>query len=200
MQFEETNHHYYCNGERCPSITQVISYRFKDKYKGVDPKVLENAARLGTQLHSAIELYETLGIANEELVEVSNYIKLKEQEKFEVLENEIPIVLRYKDMTICGRLDMKIKEDDEIGLGDIKRTYELDVKYLCYQLNLYRLAYMQCYDGNLTFLRGLHLRNKIKRYVAIPIKEDMAYELLEDYYQNVYLKENLYGTKKTNNN
>ena len=110
MQFEEANHAYYCNGVRCPSITEVVSHAFPDKYKGVDKNVLENAANKGTQLHASIEAYEKLGIVNETLQEVKNYIKLKDKNKFEVVENEIPIILRYKDMTICGQLDEIIKE------------------------------------------------------------------------------------------
>lgn len=190
LQFEETNHTYYYNGVRCPSVTQVLSYLYPNKYKGVSKEVLDNASKRGTAIHNAIELYEKFGLEMDEIEELDNYIKLKEKNDFSVIMSEIPVVIRYKDMCICGRLDEIVKEEDLIGIADIKATYELDRDYLISQTNLYRLGVHQCYDFKIDFLRGIHLRKNIKKYVALPIQEQTAYDILENYYENVFKKEN----------
>ena len=70
------------------------------------------------------------------------------------------------------------------GLADIKRTATLDKQYLAYQLNLYRIAYRQCYGIEAKFLRGVHLRENVRKFVEIPINEKMAMELVTQYILN----------------
>jgi hypothetical protein len=76
-----------------------------------------------------------------------------------------------------------LTEGEQIGLGDIKRTSALDKNYLAYQLNLYRIAYQQCYGTQIGFLRGLHLREDTRKYVTLPINENLAYEILNEYFK-----------------
>ena len=40
---------------------------------------------------------------------------------------------------------------------------------------------MQSYGKDIKFLKGLHLREDIRKYVNIPINEKMALELLNEY-------------------
>ena len=81
----------------------------------------------------------------------------------------------------AGRLDLVLMMDDKTGLADIKRTSTLDKEYLAYQLNLYRIAYQQCYGVQIDFLKGLHLREDVRKFVNIPIKESLAWELIEEF-------------------
>lgn len=181
LEYIDESHTYIYNGIVYPSITQMLNVKFGKKYDGIPKEVLERAAERGTALHKAIENYETQGIDSDDL-ELHNYKFLKRAYKFECIGNEIPIVLFQDDEAVaCGRLDLVLKDGDRIGLGDIKRTATLDKEYLAYQLNLYRIAYQQCYGQNIEFLRGIHLRNDIRKYISLPINEDLAKTIIDDY-------------------
>ena len=93
------------------------------------------------------------------------------------------MLFRNGEAVAAGRLDLVLTKDGNIGLGDIKRTSTLDKEYLAYQLNLYRIAYQQCYDTEISFLSGLHLRNDVRKYIDLPINEKLATELLNEYFE-----------------
>lgn len=181
LEYIDESHTYIYNGIVLPSITQMLKVKFGKKYDGIPKEVLERAAERGTALHKAIEAYETQGIDSDDQ-ELHNYKFLKRAYNFECIGNEIPIVLfQDGEAVACGRLDLVLKDGDRIGLGDIKRTATLDKEYLAYQLNLYRIAYQQCYGQNIEFLRGIHLRNDIRKYISLPINEDLAKTIINDY-------------------
>lgn len=181
LEYIDETHTYIYNGIVLPSITQILKVKFGKKYDGIPKEVLERAAERGTALHKAIENYETQGIDSDDQ-ELHNYKFLKRAYKFECIGNEIPIVLfQDGEAVACGRLDLVLKDGDRIGLGDIKRTATLDKEYLAYQLNLYRIAYQQCYGAEISFLRGIHLRNDIRKYISLPINEDLAKTIIDDY-------------------
>lgn len=181
LEFIPDIHQYLVDGICVSSITQILKIKFGNKYKNVDETVLQRASIRGTETHRAIEYFEKYNINDENSIELRNYKFLKRAYKFECLDNEVPVIL-FKDNepVACGRLDLVLEENGETGLGDIKRTSVLDKEYLAYQLNLYRIAYQQCYDTEIKFLRGLHLRNDIRKYIDIPINEEMAISLLND--------------------
>lgn len=185
LEYFDDIHQYLVDGICVPSITQMLKLRFKNKYSMVNRVTLERASERGTEVHNAIEKYCKTGI-EEDLKEVKNFKFLQKQYNFEVIGNEIPVILFKYDIPIsAGRLDLVLSMDGVIGGGDIKRTSELDKNYLAYQLNLYRIAYRQCYGVEWQFLRGLHLREDVRKVVPIKINEEMALELV-----NEYLKEN----------
>ena len=181
LEYIDEIHCYICDGVILPSVTKILKVKFGDKYKGIDEAVLKRAAEKGNEVHNAIENYCKKGIESD-LKELKNFKFLKKQYKFNVLDNEVPILI-FKDNepVAVGRLDLVLKDGEEVGLGDIKRTSVLDKEYLAYQLNLYRIGYMQSYGKDIKFLKGLHLREDIRKYVNIPINEKMALELLDEY-------------------
>lgn len=183
LEYIDETHTYLYDGVVLPSITQLLKVKFGNKYNGIPKETLERASVQGTTVHKAIEDYEQSG-AESDLPELRNYKFLKKAYNFECVANEIPVVLfQDGEAVACGRLDLVLTEDDKIGLGDIKRTSTLDKNYLAYQLNLYRIAYQQCYDTPVDFLRGLHLREDTRKYVNLPINENLAYEILNQYYK-----------------
>lgn len=178
IEFYEDDHIYLCDGMILPSITQVLAKKFGKKYDSVPSAVLKARAEEGTRVHSAIERLCKTGEMTD-LPEVKNFLFLKKAFGFEVLNNEVPVILFQLDEPIaCGRLDLVIRKDGETGIADIKRTSVLDRDYLFYQLNLYRIAYEQCYDEEISFLAGLHLKEKQRRFVPIPINAPLAWELI----------------------
>lgn len=185
LEYIDESHTYIYDGIVLPSITQLLKCKFGGKYDGIPKAVLNRAAELGTAVHKAIEDFERQGIETD-LPELRNWKFLKKAYDFDCLDNEVPVVLfNDGEAVAAGRLDLVLAEKGCIGLGDIKRTSTLDKQYLTYQLNLYRVAYTQCYGALICFLRGIHLRNDVRKYIDIPINENLAYEVIND-----YLKEN----------
>ena len=52
--FDEKKHAYYYNGVKCVSVTQILKHKFPSKYDGIDPAILENAAKRGTYYHECV--------------------------------------------------------------------------------------------------------------------------------------------------
>ena len=183
LEYYDDTHTYLVDGIIVPSITQILKVKFGNKYNAVNPTVLKRASEQGTAVHDAIERFCKVG-EESEFPEVRNFKFLQKQYKFEVLENEVPVILFNDDVPIsAGRLDMVIKMGDKIGGADIKRTSALDKNYLACQLNLYRIAYRQCYGIEWEFLKGIHLREDVRKFVNIPINEEMTWKLIEEYYK-----------------
>ncbi len=188
LEYYDTSHIYLVDGLVVPSITTIIKGKFREKYDGISKATLNHAADLGTAVHEAIERFCKDGTESE-LPELRNFKFLKNQYQFEVIDNEVPVILFQDDKPIsAGRLDMVIKmaiADEKgnsyppvIGLADIKRTSKLDKEYLAYQLNLYRIAYWQSYGVKARFLKGIHLREDTRKFVNIPINEDLAWDIV----------------------
>lgn len=181
LEYLDDIHVYLCDGIKVKSITQVLKHRFGNKYDGVDEATLKRASQKGTEMHLAIQNWCEKGIESD-LVELRNFKFLQNQYGFNVIENEVPVILSMDDEPICaGRLDMVVMMDDQVGICDLKRTSTLDKNYLAYQLNLYRIAYRQTYGIEADFLRGIHLREDIRKYVPIPVNEPMTWDFLKEY-------------------
>lgn len=181
LEYYDNTHTYLLDGVQLPSITQILKIRFGAKYDRVDRETLKRAAERGTAAHEAIEKYCTQGIESD-LIEVRNFKFLQRLYDFTVIENEVPVILFKNQKPIAaGRLDMVIRIGDRLGGADIKRTATLDKEYVAYQLNLYRIAYKQTYGKEWEFLRAIHLRENVRKFVNIPINEDIAWELVEEY-------------------
>lgn len=177
LEYFNKEHLYLVDGEILPSITTLLK---TDKYKNVSKYVLQRAAAKGTELHDAIERLCRYG-EESDLKEVRNFKFLQRKYGFQVLDNEVPVILWHKGKpAAAGRLDLVLEMDGEIGGADIKRTSVLDKNYLAYQLNLYRIAYRQSYGKEWRFLKGIHLREDVRRFVDIPINEEIVWELIRE--------------------
>lgn len=181
LEYFDDEHTYLVDGVIVPSITQILKRKFGGKYANVSKDVLKRAADAGTAVHDAI--YDFCTFQKEsDLPEVRNFSFLQRQYGFTTLSGEVPVILFLADKPIAaGRLDLVLQMGGKIGGADIKRTSALDKEYLAYQLNLYRIAYRQCYGVEWEFLRGIHLRENTRRFVEIPINENMAWKLVHEY-------------------
>lgn len=184
LEYFDEEHLYLVDGEIVPSITQILKVRFGNKYAGIDKEVLQRASDAGTAVHEAIENYCKTG-DEADLPELRNFKFLRKQYNFNPVANEVPVILFKDGEPIgAGRLDMVIEVGGQIGGADIKRTSTLDKEYLAYQLNIYRIAYEQCYGVTWDFLRGIHLKDDIRKFVPIPINESKAWEIINEYKEN----------------
>jgi hypothetical protein len=158
-----------------------MKVRFGKKYEGIDKATLKRASEIGTAVHKAIEDWCKTR-AESDFPAVRNFKFLMEKHKTFVMENEVPVILFDEDEPIlAGRLDLLLSDSGGLCIGDIKRTSTLDKEYLGYQLNLYRIAYQQSYGGNISGLRGIHLREDVRKMVKIPINEELAWNLVNEW-------------------
>lgn len=184
VEYYDDEHLYLVDGEILPSITTLLKKKFGKKYDFVNEDVLKKASERGTATHLAIEEYCTQG-KESNLKELQNFKFLQKQYGFEVLENEVPVILFMEGKPVAaGRLDLVLQMNNEIGGGDIKCVSTLDKEYLGYQLNLYRIAYRQCYDVEWKFLKGVHLKDDKRRFVDIPINEPLVWDFLKECLKN----------------
>ena len=181
--FDET-HTYLYEGLMLPSVSQILGVKYKNDYASVPPAVLNNAAKRGTAVHKAIENFNVSGY-DDGSEAVRNFKFLQKQYGFEVLDSELPLVLFKDDMPIaCGRLDMTMLMDGETGIADIKTVSALNKEKIAYQLNLYRIGLMQRYGVDAKFLKIIHLKDGIRKVIDSPVNEDMAWEIIEEYYRS----------------
>lgn len=181
LEYFDDTHTYLYDGLMLPSVTQILSVRYKNDYASVPPAVLNNAAQRGTAVHKAIENFNVSGY-DDGSEAVRNFKFLQKQYGFEVLDSELPLVIFKDDMPIaCGRLDMTMLMDGETGIADIKTVSSLNKEKIAYQLNLYRIGLMQSYGVDAKFLKIIHIRNGIRKVIDSPVNEGMAWELIEKF-------------------
>ena len=182
MEYDESTHTYIADGIIVPSITQVLKVRFGSKYDFVSEETLKRASEKGTEIHAAIEDYCRTGRKSEHQ-ELRDFIFLKKTYGFEVIDNEVPVVIFDRDgrPVTAGRLDMVIEKDGKRGPADIKTTATLDREYVGYQLNMYRIGYMQSYGEDIDELYGIHLKNGKRKLVPLPISEGLTWAMIERY-------------------
>ena len=180
LEHYEDEHLYLVDGVIVPSITQLMKKRFGDKYLGISKEVLERAAQKGTEVHEAIERYVVTG-EETDLPEMRGFLFLQRIYDFEVINTERPVILFYQNQPIAaGRYDLMIEMDGKQGGADIKRTSVLDKEYLSLQLNLYRIAVRQTYGIDWDFLKGIHLRDGVRKLVNIPINEELTMDFIKE--------------------
>lgn len=171
LEFLDETHTYLVDGVIVPSVTQLLGRKFSHKYDNIPAETLRKAAERGTAIHKSIENY-CVSHVESDLIELHDFKFLKKMYQFEVMENELPIILDLGGKTYAGRLDMILKMNDKYSVADIKTTSTLDKEYLGHQLNLYRIGVEQCYDYRIEELYGIHLKEGKRKLVKIPIKEE----------------------------
>lgn len=147
IEYLDEEHIYLINGVITKSVTQLLQKIFPDKYKNINPKVLNAKAKYGTEVHKYIEEYEN-GLITQKInyiqeASFKQYLKLKDKYNIKILEQET--MVNYKNI-YAGRFDMIAEVETNKCLCDIKTTAKLDKEYISWQLSLYELAYGKRFD------------------------------------------------------
>ena len=181
LEYFDDEHIYLVDGIIVPSITHIMKARFGRKYDGINTDVLKQAAERGTAIHEAIQRLVEDG-EETDIPEVRNFKFLARAYGFAVLRTEIPVILFHQGRPIAaGRFDLELTNGEKVGGADIKTTSTLDREYLALQLNLYRRANFQTYGIKWEFLKGIHLRGDTRKYVDIPINDQLTTEFIEQW-------------------
>ena len=134
--FNPENHTYFLGDKQLQGVTSTLIHRaFPNKYEGIPEDVLMNAARKGTELHEAIEFYDNFGGYSEN-ERIQNYARLLEERGLKVVESEYIV---SDEENYASAIDKVFKDKhNEVSLGDIKTTYNLDRASTALQLSIYR--------------------------------------------------------------
>lgn len=180
LEFIPEQHIYLVDGIITPCVSNILAYKFND-YANIPQDILTRASEKGTELHKAIEDYEQEGITSD-LKEFKNYLFLKKHHSIENIANELPVMYKKGDRVLfVGTLDQVIKIDKKLGINDFKRVSAPNKEKIAYQLNFYKMAYEQTYGKQVDFLTFTHLREDKRKLHYLPIDEEMALDLLNEY-------------------
>lgn len=180
LEFIPETHTYLYEGVILPSVTGIIDKKFND-YADVPKDVLNRAAERGTKVHKQIENFCKSGV-DDGSTAIRHFKFLQNQYGFEVLDNELPVVIFKGEIPVaCGRLDMTIEMNGTVGIADIKTCSALNKSKIAYQLNMYRLGLMQSYGVQAEFLKIIHIRDSVRKFIDMPINEEETYKLIEEY-------------------
>lgn len=184
VTFDEETHSYTVDGVKAYSVTKIIGWKLKSKYSGIDASILSKAADYGNKIHEAIEDYEMLGV-KADLTELDDYIWLKKQYNWEVDNSEIFVILPYKSIWICGKIDLVAHVDVFKYLMDIKTTATLDKASLAMQLTLYKMAYKYSYGADIDYLAYIWINSKgnnsYRKFGEIQANESFMLSVLEEF-------------------
>ena len=129
--FNELDHTYTLDDISLNGVTSILNRQlFADKYSGISDEVLNKAAEYGKGVHESIELYDSLGIGEDEDA-IKSYIKLCQKEGLTRLDNEYLI---SDNDYVASSIDVVF---DDCSLADIKTTSHLDEEYVSWQLSIY---------------------------------------------------------------
>ena len=129
--FNELDHTYTLDDKSLNGVTSILNRQlFADKYSGISDEILNKAAEYGKGVHESIELYDSLGIGEDEDA-VKSYIKLCQKEGLTRLDNEYLI---SDNDYVASSIDVVF---DDCSLADIKTTSHHDEEYVSWQLSIY---------------------------------------------------------------
>lgn len=180
LEFIPETHQYICDGILVPCVSNILAYKYND-YANIPQEIMQRASERGTELHKVIEDYEREGITSE-LKEFRNYLFLKKNYKFENIVNELPVIYERDGRVLyVGTLDQVIMIEGKLGINDFKRVSSPNKEKIAYQLNFYKMAYEQSYGNKVDFISFTHLRDDVRKFHRLPINEEMAINLLNEY-------------------
>ena len=186
VRFDSESHTYWLGEKELKGITQTLVRRaFPDTYKKPEgyteekwEAVLNNAAKNGTKMHQTIELYDELGVTNE-LPELKNYIRIKEENKLTVLATEYLVSDEEHFATAIDKVFLT--PDDEIIIVDFKRTSVKHYENVALQLSICKRFFeKQNPDLKVAGCYLMWLREDKYEFKKMPVwADEMLDELIE---------------------
>ena len=138
--FDELKHTYTLGDKTLSGVTGLLGRQlFQSKYDGIPEEVMNKAAERGNLIHRQIEMYEALGGDTLASSELASYIGIKESNGYKTIGSEY---LVSNNETVASAIDVVYEKDGKVILCDIKTTSKLDMKYLSWQLSIYKYLFL----------------------------------------------------------
>ena len=182
VYFDDLTHTYLRNSDNKELIgvtTLMKMMELSPDYSAIDPQVLENAARRGSAVHHAIEIFckgrwelEHIEIEPEFMDEV-----LSAMANFRTT-GIVPVANEYlvsDNEMVASSIDIVAEAEGGVNLIDIKTTSEVHKDAVAWQLSIYKWLFnLQNPDIKVQKLYALHLRDGKCRMIevsAVPEEE-----------------------------
>lgn len=139
LVFNEDKHQYSVNGLVLPSVTNIMKPLTTELYRSIDEAVLEKAAKRGSSVHYATELFDLYGAEEIELENrgyLEAYKKFKKDYQVEVIEVEKQLF--HPTLYFAGTLDRIVKINGKRVLLDIKTTEKIHKELVSIQVSAYQ--------------------------------------------------------------
>lgn len=166
--FYEDFHEYVLDGVTVPSVSELLEPLRDREYSHVPPRILEEAAERGTEVHTATEMIDNgkeFEFPEEWFGYLEAYQSFLREHEVEWTATEKP--LGSRKYGYAGTVDRIGKIDGASALLDIKTTSKIHDKLVIPQLTFYNLlAEENGFPG-------------IERFFILQLKKDGTYRLRE---------------------
>lgn len=178
VDFNEEKHEYSVGGIKVPSVSEILAPLSADRYRDLNPAVLQQAAARGTAVHEATEALD-YDLNPEIMPDIAGYVEayinfLRDYfPRWEMVEGMVCAEnAKYNTPIYAGTVDRYGKIDGKPCVVDIKTYASMTTDALiaasC-QTQLYRCAIDNYYTS---------LWHDMKRYV-LHLKKDGGYRLID---------------------
>ena len=163
--FDKERHEYWLGDKQLSGITGMLQRQlFPDEFNNVPERMLQEAARYGTEVHESIELFDSSWI-NDGTQEVQDYISLCQENNLVHERSEYTVTDGEK---WASNIDKVYRNTDDVfSLGDIKTYGTMTSEKLekaRWQLSIYAYFFeLQNKGAKVDRLFILHIRNKAKQ-------------------------------------
>lgn len=173
LVFEEERHLYWVDGKAIKSVSHYLTPISGQVYQGIDKGVLDIAARRGTAIHFAVELYNAFGvieIADEYQPYLDAYLAWFEKNRPENIFEERRVY--HPTYWYAGTSDQISTIDNSLWLIDYKAVAQLHPYLVGPQLAAYAKAW-QAHGVPIEHIASLHLQKNGKpAFKEYPIQEN----------------------------
>lgn len=174
ITFNESEHEYRIDGERVPSVTELLRPLTAAQYNAINPEVLRQAAERGTEVHEACEAIDYGLDPEDPSRDTWGYIEAYQQ----FLYDHDVEWFGIEEMGACtdfaipyaGTVDRWGYVDGEIAVVDIKTTSQPSIEQK-YSVTLQTELYWWIIDAK-------HAQEPTRRY-ALYLKKDGDYTLFD---------------------
>lgn len=158
LTFFDGNHVYEVDGQRIPSVSEVMRFASREVYSGVDQWRLDNAADRGTRVHDATLAIDENGDADVD-ADIAPYVEayVGFLKKFHPHYIASELALADTRRWFAGRLDRCAIINRKCVLMDIKTSARVETRLVQAQLTAYAWLWERNRPEKLDELYVLHL-------------------------------------------
>lgn len=158
LTFFDAGHVYEVDGQRIPSVSEVMRFASREVYGGIDQWRLDNAADRGTRVHDATLAIDANGSADVD-ADIAPYVEayVKFIKKFRPHYIASELALADTRRWFAGRLDRCAIINKKCVLMDIKTSARIETRLVQAQLTAYAWLWERNRTEKLDELYVLHL-------------------------------------------
>jgi hypothetical protein len=194
LYFDSDKHIYYVNGEKVPSVSDLLKPIDLVALENIPPQYLAIASERGTRVHEAcefIDLYgydEWLESESDENIDISGYVDayVRFKEEIDYTPYNVEEAFFSPTMNVCGTIDRICMVNGNRCIVDLKSGKMITLQRAEAQLSFYK----RLWEEN-------HTDKPIKKLYILQLANDSTYKFVEIKYNEKIVETLtwLYATK-----